>query len=379
MNSYAFAMIATVALLLPAGNPRVDHGAVLPPANHVLYTMTNASDGNEVLTYSRHPATGALTFVGAVDTGGDGTGMGLGNQGGVILTEDRNFVLVVNAGSNTVSSLRVTGDGLVLVDAESSGGTMPVSITESGGLVYVVNAGGAGNISGLTLSNDGSLTPVARSTRPLSGAAAPAPAQIEFSPDGNWLVVTEKMTNIIDLYSVGSDGLASDPIENPSSGMTPFGFSFDGSGHLIVSEAFGGAAGASAVSSYAINPDGSLSVISASVPTTETAACWIAITKNGRFAYTTNTGSGTITGYAVGKPTATLTILDADGVTASTGAGTMPIDIVLSNDGRFAYVLNAGELTISAFAVNAANGSLSAVGGGVTTGLPAGTNGLAAQ
>ena len=72
---------------------------------------------------------------------------------------------------------------------------------------------------------------------------------------------------------------------------------FTQQGALIVSEAFGGAALASAVSSYDLN--GGLSLVSASVPTGQTAACWIAVSKNGKFAYSTNAGSNSVSAYRV--------------------------------------------------------------------------------
>jgi 6-phosphogluconolactonase len=142
---------------------------------------------------------------------------------------------------------------------------------------------------------------------------------------------------------------------------------------LIVSEAFGGAVNASAVSSYELADDGSLEVISPSVPTTETAACWIVVTRNRHFAYASNTGSGTLSGYRVSRDGG-LSLLDPDGVTAVTGPG--PIDMALSVNSRFLYSLNSGDGTISAFRVNH-DGSLSPLPG--VTGLPSGANGLAVR
>ena len=118
------------------------------------------------------------------------------------------------------------------------------------------------------------------------------PAQISFNIFGDVLVVAEKNTNKIDLFDV-EDGIAQGPNVQVSNGMTPFGFAFDRRDHLIVSEAFGGAANASALSSYEV--DGGiypLEVVSGSVATHQTAACWVVVSRNGRFAYTTNTGSG---------------------------------------------------------------------------------------
>jgi hypothetical protein len=115
-----------------------------------------------------------------------------------------------------------------------------------------------------------------------------------------------------------------------SSGQTPFGFAVRGP-DLIVTEAFGGATDASAASSYELNRDGNLEVISPTVATTETSACWVVVTGSGRFAYTANTGSGTISGYRLGTDGA-LTLLNADGVTGITGANSSPADMTLSLD-----------------------------------------------
>ena len=161
-----------------------------------------------------------------------------------------------------------------------------------------------------------------------------------------------------------------------SAGETPFGFAFTSSGLLVVSEAFGGMTDLSAVSSYGVDGSGMISAISSSVPTTETAACWIAISRDDRFAYTTNTGSGSITGYAINNSTGELTRLDADGVTGDTGMDSGPLDMAFARNGRFLYVLNAGTHEIAAFVQNSHTGGLywlQAVGD-----LPESANGLAA-
>ena len=337
-----------------------------------VYTASNSTAGNAVLVFDRAP-NGSLTAAGSYATGGVGTGAGLGNQSGITLADGDRFLLVVNAGSNTVSSFRVNGDGsLELAGAVSSGGAQPISVTAARDLVYVLNAGGSGNVAGFTLGSDGSLTAIPGSSRPLS-TAAPGPAQIAFDPTGRVLVVTEKNTNRLTTYVVGHDGLASGPQVTPSAGTTPFGFAFSHDGLLVVSEAFGGTPDASALSSYEVGKAGSTQVVSASVPTTETAACWVVITNSGRFAYTTNTGSGSVTGYAIVHDR--LERLDPDGRTGATGP--TPIDLALSRDSRYLYTLNSGNETISAFAVNA-NGSLASIAGGIT-GLPDGANGLAAR
>ncbi|MBI4420034.1 MAG: beta-propeller fold lactonase family protein [Gemmatimonadetes bacterium] len=338
-----------------------------------VYTLNNSAAGNAVLAFDRAPD-GTLAAAGAYPTGGLGTGGGLGSQGALVLSPDGRYLLAVDAGSDEVSVLRVRPGGLELVTTVPSGGDRPTSVTVHQDLVYVLNAGGVGNIAGFRLGKSGALFPIAGSARPLSSGAA-APAQIEFSPNGRVLVVTERATNVISTYLVGPDGTVSGPTVNPSAGATPFGFAFDNAGRLLVSEAFGGAPDASTSSSYALRDDGTLTLLSGPVPTTETAACWLVVTSSGRFAYVTNTGSGSVSGYAI-ETDGRLTLLDADGRTGETGAGSSPIDAALDVSSRFLYTLNAGNGSISAFAVGS-NGSLASLAG--VAGLPAGAVGLAAR
>jgi 6-phosphogluconolactonase (cycloisomerase 2 family) len=336
-----------------------------------VYAQTNAADTNEVQIY-QSTSDGTLALATQVATGGHGTGAGLGNQGALVLSEDQRWLFAVNAGSNDISSFAVADDGLLtLVDRVASGGTKPVSVTTRGGVLYALNAGGTGNIAGFAVEPNGRLAPIAGSSRPLSSNNAGA-AQIGFDRGGEALVVTEKNTEKLDLYDV-ADGLARGPFVHASNGAEPFGFAFDRRGDLIVSEAAGGAANGSTVSSYDIDEPRTLAVISGSVPTHQTAACWIVIGGGGRFAYSTNTGSGTITGYRIARG-GELAPLNADGVTGVTGGA--PTDAAASPDGETIYVLVGSIGQIVAFHINS-DGSVTRLGR--TPGAPATATGLAAR
>jgi 6-phosphogluconolactonase (cycloisomerase 2 family) len=337
-----------------------------------VYTMSNAAAGNRILAFDRAPD-GALTPAGSFATGGLGTGGGLGNQGALTLSNNDRWLLAVNAGSNDVSLFAMDEDGLRLVDKAPSGGSKPVSVTIHRDLVYVLNAG-SDNVSGFRVLPHGQLAPIAGSTRLLSGSGTD-PAQVQFRPDGRVLVVTEKATNLIVTYSVDEDGILGPPQSQASQGNTPFGFTFGPRRLLFVSEAFGGAAGASAVSSYRVADDGALNVVSPSAATHQTAACWVVVTEGGRFAYTANTGSGSISGYEISADGA-LTLLNADGRTADTGAGSAPTDLALPENGRFLFVLDSATHNIGAFRIRT-DGQLQPLG--FQGGLPAGADGLAAR
>jgi 6-phosphogluconolactonase len=265
-------------------------------------------------------------------------GAGLGSQGAIILSEDNCWLFAVYAGSNDISAFQVDDHGLKLISRVASGGTLPTSLTVYDDLLYVLNAGGSGNITGFVISWRGRLAQIADSTRPLSRPAT-VPGQVSFGPDGAFLLVTEKGTNLIDTYVVDEDGRATGPVTHPSSGATPFGFAFSKRGDLVVSEA-NGVPGGSAVSSYDLSDDGNLELVSGSVATNEGAACWVVITKNGRYAYTANAASGSISGFRIGHD-GSLHLLNADGRTGVTGDN--PSDMVLSKNSQYLSYARIGR------------------------------------
>ena len=320
MNRLWKVLFASVLTLASGGQVFAAPGAV--------YVMTNAPAGNEVVAFSRS-ANGALAPQGSFATGGLGSGAGLGSQGSVIVSDDHRLLFAVNAGSATVSSFRIEPDGLTLVDQVSSGGPLPISATYRHGLLYVLNAGSPNSVAGFRVSAKGAITALAGSTRPLSAAQA-APAQVGFSDDGDTLIVTEKATNNVITFVVGDEGLLEGPFVHPSSGPTPFGFAVNRQDTLLVSEAgAGGGASTYRVDGDAVDP------VSAAINTGQQAACWAVITTDGRYGYVANTGSGTVTGFAIAAD-GSASQLDADGVSATTGGN--PADMALSQDGGYLYV-----------------------------------------
>lgn len=335
--------------------------------NGQVYTMDNDPSSNNVLVFDRSPD-GTLRGPKKFATHGQGSGGGLGSQGSII--SDGEYVYVVNAGSNTISVLRIAGNNLKFVDKTSSHGERPTSLTVHGNVIYVLNAGGSGNISGFKLGLGG-LNHIPFSDQPLSSSSAAA-AQISFNQAGDQLVVTERATNRITTYPVNANGQAGPGTSFASAGVTPFGFEFSPDGDIIVSEAFGGNDLASAVSSYSLSNGGMIDLIDGPEATNQTAACWVVVTHDGQFAYASNTGSNSVTGYRIrdGK----LWLLNTDGITGLTGDG--PIDMDLSPTSRFLYVVNARDNSISVL-VRRYNGQLETVE--TISGLPDAVVGIAVE
>jgi 6-phosphogluconolactonase (cycloisomerase 2 family) len=333
-----------------------------------LFTITNAPAGNEVLVYNRN-ATGPATLAARVATHGAGTGAGLGSQGAVTLSGNGRYLFVVNAASNTISTFTVGRDGLSLSSVVDSGGLRPTSVAENDGLVYVLNADGAGNVAGYR-NVRGVLTPIAGSSRGLSAAGGTAPAQVSFDTDGDSLVVSERNTNLLTSYRVRRDGTLDSKASTATPGRVPFGFAVSKRNVLVLSEAASGS-----VSSFRFPEHGTSApqVVTSALATTQGAPCWVAITPDGRIAYSANAGSSSVSSFAIGRD-GSLSLLSAQA--GLTGANAGAIDMAVSPDGSQLAVFASRGLQIVSFKI-ARDGSLSPLGS--VGGMPAGSAGLAAN
>jgi 6-phosphogluconolactonase len=344
---------------------------------HAVFAMTNSVEGNQIIAYSR-ATNGSLVERNHYATGGRGSGGTtdpLASQGSLTLSQDRSLLFAVNASTGDLSVFRVSGANLGLVQVASTGGSAPVAVAQHGDLVYVINSAGNSNVVGFNLDETGHLTQIPGSIRYLS-ATNTFPSSLAFSPDGHFLVVTEKSTNNIDVFSVESDGTLSQPkiTQDPVPGLFDVVFSPDGVA-LIVQTGGSTSSNASSVSSYRVQEDGSLLPVTGSVPTLGTFACWIALTPNGQLAYVSNTLSSTISAFAIGS-SGNVTALPGT-VVASQPSGTNNLDIAVSQDAKFVYTMNTGAGTIGIFAVKP-DGSLKLTGSASGLEAHAGFEGLAA-
>jgi 6-phosphogluconolactonase (cycloisomerase 2 family) len=318
-----------------------------------VYVQTNDPAANSAIAF-RRDGDGTLTRLGAYRTGGAGDGVAhLTSQGSVVLTGDGTRLLVSNAGSGDISVFAVSSDGLALAQTVATGAT-PKSVAEHDGLVYVLNTGDP-SLTGFRLAGDG-LVPVAGSRREL--AAGADPAQVGFSRDGSVLVVTQRGTNSIASYPVDAAGLLGAPSTLPSSGPTPYGFAFTSTGTLVVTEAFGAQVGKAAASSYRLG-QGSMTPVTRSAGNGRSEICWAVVSKDERYAFTTNFADGAVSRYAIGAD-GSLTLEDATAATAVDGhTGLRDEDV--TGDGRFLYAIDADTQRIFGWAVGD-RGALAPIG-----------------
>jgi 6-phosphogluconolactonase (cycloisomerase 2 family) len=346
-------------------------------AAHAVFVMTNNADANQVIAFQRGP-NGTLENPHSYGTDGRGSGGTvdpLASQGSLTLSTDGAWLFAVNAGSGSVSVFRVNGAQLELTDRVATEGSEPNSVAQFGSLVYVLNTAGSSGVVGFNFNN-GKLVRIPNSLRFLSGNAV-ASGSVAFSPDGHFLIVTEKATNNLDVFKVLSGGSLSQATITKSVGPGAFSAKFTGNDVAVVSETGSSAPNSSAISSYSVQSNGTLTPISSSVPTLGSANCWNVVTPDGRFVYVSNAGSGSVSGFAIGTG-GTLTPVPGT-ILALNPTGSSNIDITVSSDGKFLYTLNAGTGTVGMFAIQPTNGTLIDLGTAGSLPAAAGLNGIAAN
>jgi 6-phosphogluconolactonase (cycloisomerase 2 family) len=341
-------------------------------ASNVVFVQTDNTAGNQVVAYDR-AAGGTLTLAHTYNTGGLGgklTGAAvddLASQGSLTYDPAHGLLYAVNAGSNTLTVFAARGDQLSRQQVISSHGTFPVSVAVHGDLVYVLDALNGGSVQGFAVA-DGRLRHIENSGRGLhlDPNATPqftnTPGQVAFSPDGSQLIVTTKANgNHIDVFRVGGDGTLSDGVVNTEPAEVPFGVAFTPAGDLAVSES----ASTSAVATFALHPDGTITQLD-QVDTTQAATCWIVADHASLFS--SNAGSATVSRFT-SNGAGHLTLLGQ----TSTDPGT--VDAAVAPDGGFLYVQTGANGIVDEFSVD--HGNLTKIGSVTVTGA-AGGEGIAA-
>ena len=360
-----------------------------------VFVGTNDLDNNEVASFAR-AGDGTLTHVGNFATGGAGSTEFDGGEGldplisadSLVVTEDEQFLLTVNAGSDTISSFYINDDySLELVSVVDSGGVGPNSIAVQNGYVFVTNidrdglalgeAGTTrgepndeGNVVGFRIDADGELYP--------TGYVADLdnrPANIGFNAEGNTILVSSITSGSNQLsgpnaeaslysFDVDTDGALSladtgtPTLRGNAEGRNlPSAIDFDvqtvdGREFVVVTEAreFNAAGDppalpalqAGSVTVYELAADGSLTITESDLATTDgdpaapnsfgadgqqLTACWIDFHGNGTTFFVSNAISATISSFELNAD-GTVTVLDtvaAAGISGFAEEG-VPVD-----------------------------------------------------
>jgi 6-phosphogluconolactonase (cycloisomerase 2 family) len=351
----AFAAGAVVVAAAPSSVAAAP-AAAAHPVGGAVFVQTDDLAQNSIVAFTRD-ADGQLDRVGEFRTGGRG-GVerdvpldSLASQHSLTYDAAHHLLFAVNAGSNTVTSFVVHGPRLARLQTVPSGGVFPVSVAAGHDRLYVLNAGGSGRVTGYRINPSGRLAVLPHASRDLGLANDPrpefstAPADIAETPDGDHVIVTTKANNTLDVFNVDGAGLSA-PVRNAAAAEVPFALSFDTAARLVVANA-----GNSSVSTYTVEKNGTLTTVTAAVEDGQAALCWLVGTDDTFFGG--NAGSSTISAFAVdadGRASLTGT---PDGVVAHTGGGSGgTIDLAITADQRFLYAENSFAGNVEGYRIN---------------------------
>ncbi len=270
----------------------------------------------------------------------------------------RPFVYATNT-DGSISAYQINPDGTLTPGTTLTGMTYPVSVTvdPSGEFAYAVDT-----IGGLIWvysidSIDGNLTYVEN----VPAGAYPSSIVTVLLGSLEFAYVTNMGDNTISAYTIQNDGtlveLANSPFQagtSPSSIVTVLLGSLEFAYVTNMSD--------STIWSYSLLSDGNL-VFSGEL-STGTYPSSVTVDQSGQFVYVVNESSNSISVYAIDQTDGTLTAV------TSVAAGTYPTSIITVKlpVGEFAYVTNTGDNTISVYTIDTTDGTLTALGTPVAAG-----------
>ena len=182
-----------------------------------------------------------------------------------------------------------------------------------------------------------------------SAATGSVPSAMILSPPGTALFIANSATNDISAYTVASDGTLTAGATTPTGGMTPLSMAIDSGGHFLFVANQGQQAdpASGTISVFAVK-DATLTAVGTPFQVAEplaasgTGPAGVAVTPDGKFLYVSNQFDGTVSSFSV----------DASGVLTRgpvVSVGTSPSALAISPNGGFLYVANAS--TVSGFAI----------------------------
>jgi 6-phosphogluconolactonase len=319
--------------------------------------LTNSSSNN-VTIYKIDPATGNLTATGSIPAGTSPQSVAVDHSG--------NFAYVANGGSNNISMYAINSTtGALETLGTVVAGKSPISVVIDpfGKFTYVANEG-SNDISIFAISSTGTLDPLG----PI--AAGVVPTSVTVGPFGGFAYVTNANPNgpfevntsngNISTYKINSAG-ALEPSGTVAAGLYPRSIAVDPSGQFAyVANCGDFERNQGDIAMYTVDaPTGTLTLIG----TTGAGSCplSVALHPSGKFAYAANTGSD-------GGPDiegVSMYTINPNGALTPMGlinAGSCPSSLAVDPSGKFAYVTNHCDNTISMYKIDLTTGALTLIG-----------------
>jgi hypothetical protein len=317
--------------------------------------MTNDPVANEIKVYD----TGTKVLLQTLSTHGKG---GVGGNARGVKQHNGELFAAVNNGSNTVALYTREGDGLKF-DKLVTTTSAPVSVDFGNDHMYVA---GATTVDSFALHGNNVEWMDGTAGLELAGGGPPpggSTAQVGVINDGRILVTLKTdpdpgTVDIVSLHEGAVTGAIPVVVAAPVGTLTPFGFSVYPDGTALITLAH--------TSEVGLFRDGAFRAV---VGVGQTADCWT--TRTGKYVFTANTGSGTISRLL---GTGSNVFVDRP-VAASIATGGAPSDIDADQGVLGVIDHGAGQSHLSLFTYNEF-GELTGSGTPITIGV-ANANGVA--
>jgi len=318
--------------------------------------VANSTDGvsGDVSAFTVNPNTGALTAV----PGGPVTADQ--NPSGIAVDTSGQFVYVSNGGTSDVSIFNVdpvAGTLTFKANAYSPGtGGASIAVAPSDNYLFVGGFGipnTTGSLSAFTLNpNSGSLNRVLSSPY----LAGYAPYGLAVDPASQFVFATAAFSHFLFVYTIGSDGSLAPLAGNPfSAGPGAYG---------VVAYPLGGATGGfvytangavNTVSAFSYDSTGNLTELAQSPYSAGSQPKGIAIDPAGKFLYVTNYADFSVSSFAIDPQSGALNPVGAPVLTGNLTnvPNPGPIDVKVDPSGQFVYVVNYLDGSVSLFSASA--------------------------
>ncbi len=335
-------------------------------ANGFIYTANAAGNPSTVSALVSDSSTGVLTPV-----SGSPYNTGVGSRA---LAKDlvRAHIYVANSQSGDISAFSMNASsgaltplsGLTAVEV----GVDAIAIDAGGQFMYVVS-GSSSNLWIFSIESSGALTPLSGTPIVLSSSGVVS-SSVLIDPSGNYLYVTASSSSSVlgTIFGFSRNAttgrLTTLPgFSIPVAGQVNHGAFDPGGKNLLLTgnNVFGTAGG---LSVYSLNAStGSLTLATGSPFQVRDDPSGVAADATGRYVYVPNTADATISAFTLDSATGGLAPV-AGSPFPSGGNGSIngPLGIAADGAGKFMYVCNASN-DVSVFSINSATGALTPVGG----------------
>lgn len=335
-----------------------------PPSTNFIYTANAAGTPSTVSALASDQTTGVLTPI-------LGSPYGTGS-GSMALAADpaSRFLFVANFFSSDISAFTINSTTGALTQVATSpfpaeSGIDSIAIDPTGKFLYAVTQNSE-NLWAYSIDSTGVLNPLTGIPKPIAPLGTTSDS-VAIDPSGNYLYVANRNSNSASLYgfirdttSGGITALGGFPV--PLDGLANKS-AFDPAGKFLLvtgTDVFGTVGGVDVFSLVAST--GALTKTSGSPTQVGDDPPGVVVDRSGKYVYVPNTADVTVSAFNMDGSGALTKIAGSPFPSGGNGSINGPLGIATDAASRFIYVCNASN-DISVFSINLSNGALTPVTG----------------